>query len=266
MDSATDVYPAALARHYDEDYEVLRRDVADVAFYRELAREQGGPVLEVACGTGRVLLPVARAGPTVTGVDASPAMLERLREKLAAEPPEVRRRVKVVEGRFDALGVDGPFTLVFSAFRAFQHLMDETAQRAAMAEMARVLAPGGLLALDVFDLDPTKVRSPADDHVDYVLEVGDTRRERRCQAVLDPEARRIEGRFRWLVDGREVDAAAFQMKIVSRDELLALVEQAGLELVALSGDFDRSPWSADDPRELVLVARKPGPGRGGAAR
>ena len=67
------------AAFYDGDYEAAGYD-RDVPFYVELARESGGPVLEMGCGTGRVLLPVARAGIEIAGVDASARMLERLAE------------------------------------------------------------------------------------------------------------------------------------------------------------------------------------------
>src|SRR5690242_5009291 len=71
----------------------------DVALYLDEAARAGEPgtVLEIGCGTGRLTLPLARAGHVVTGVDLSPAMLARARSKLAAEPPEVRARVTLLE-------------------------------------------------------------------------------------------------------------------------------------------------------------------------
>ena len=70
-----DSYESIIARHYDELYAVMRNRSGDVAFYGELARASGGPVLELGCGTGRTLLPIARSGIDCVGVDASPAML-----------------------------------------------------------------------------------------------------------------------------------------------------------------------------------------------
>src|SRR5208282_1492497 len=70
----------------------------DVEFYVAEAQASGGPVLELGCGTGRVLLPTARAGLEITGLDASVNMLERCRARLAAEPEEVRRRAALVRG------------------------------------------------------------------------------------------------------------------------------------------------------------------------
>src|SRR5262245_11537333 len=100
-------YPAALARRYDRDYAAMGRSARDVGFYVERAREARGPVLEMACGTGRVLLPIARAlaadgaeDARVTGVDPSPEMRAQLLAKLAREPEDVRRRVTLHDGRF----------------------------------------------------------------------------------------------------------------------------------------------------------------------
>ena len=82
-----DEYEGLLARNYDALYGVMRDPSGDAAFYRALAQETGGPVLELGCGTGRVLLPIAALGIPCVGVDASPAMLAALRgEEPATEP------------------------------------------------------------------------------------------------------------------------------------------------------------------------------------
>jgi ubiquinone/menaquinone biosynthesis C-methylase UbiE len=89
-----------------------------VAFHRELAREAGGPVLELGCGTGRVLLPIARDGIACTGLDSSEAMLEEFRRK---SPPENLRLVRAPMQGFDL--AEERLRLIFSAFRSFQHLL-----------------------------------------------------------------------------------------------------------------------------------------------
>lgn len=258
--SVSYAYPDSLARHYDQDYAILRPDGADIGFYGALADEADGEVLEVACGTGRVLLPLARARHRVTGVDPTESMLASLRAKLAGEPAEVQQRVSLLAGHFGA--VDLPrdrFGLVYSAFRAFQHLETADAQRAALRELARLARPGGLVAFDAFEYAPRRARAFANEHQDYTLDVGDERHERRSRARLDPDAMLLRVRFRWLVDGRVQDTASITMRICSRDELLARLSEVGLELVELYADFARSPWCATDPRELVVVARKPLP-------
>src|SRR5215471_19155252 len=90
-----DVYPPVLANNYDELYAVLRDPSGDAEFYRRLAHATGGPVLELGCGTGRILLPIARDGIPSVGLDASPTMLDILRAK--ARPSNL----EVVSGRME---------------------------------------------------------------------------------------------------------------------------------------------------------------------
>ena len=85
------------AKYYDEAYATLE-DLRDLQFYLEMARRKGGPVLELACGTGRVLLPIAKEGLRIDGVDSSPAMLEQLQQKLAREPQHVRALTEISLG------------------------------------------------------------------------------------------------------------------------------------------------------------------------
>ena len=100
-------------------------------FYRRLARESGGPVLELGCGTGRVLLPIAADGIACTGLDPSEAMLEELRRK---RPP---RNLRLVSGRMQDFDLAPErFALVFSAFRAFQHLLSVEDQLACLRARA----------------------------------------------------------------------------------------------------------------------------------
>jgi ubiquinone/menaquinone biosynthesis C-methylase UbiE len=123
----------------------------DVAFYERLAREAGGPVLELACGTGRVALPLAEAGLDVTGVDDADAMLAIAQRKADAAPAALRDRLTLVNGDMTALDLGRKFGLVFVAFRSFQLLPTVEQQRQALQAMRRHLRPGGRLALHLFD-------------------------------------------------------------------------------------------------------------------
>ena len=141
-------YERILARTYDVQYAQLRADAGDVAFYGRLAAERGGPVLELGCGTGRVLLPIARAGLPCVGVDPSPEMLAVLREQA---PPQ---NLELVEATMQTLALGRrDFALAYSAFRAFQHLLTVDDQLAALTRAREHLRDDGWLALDVFDPD-----------------------------------------------------------------------------------------------------------------
>jgi len=144
----TDSYRVT-AKYYDAAY-AAKHDLVDLPFYLELAREQGGPVLEIACGSGRVLLPVAQAGVEIHGVDNSEPMLRILEARLAKEPPEVRRRVTLHSGDMRAFRLRRKYPLVTIPFRPLQHMQTLEDQTKALTTAAFHLGKRGILALDVF--------------------------------------------------------------------------------------------------------------------
>jgi SAM-dependent methyltransferase len=123
----------------------------EIEFYVGRAIASGGPVLEVACGTGRVAWPIARAGIAIVGLDLSAAMLEVAEGKRAAEGRDVRERARFVSGDMTGFDLGETFALALVPFRAFQALLTPEAQRSALACIHRHLRPGGRLVLDVFD-------------------------------------------------------------------------------------------------------------------
>ncbi len=146
-DYKPETYGDAIADVYDEMYSYV--DPSDaVAALADLAR--GGPVLELAVGTGRIALPLARRGLEVHGIDASAAMLAGLREKEGAE------KIHAVVGDFADVAIEGSFSLVFVAFNTFFALTTQDAQVRCFANVARKLAPGGLFAIEAFVPDPTR--------------------------------------------------------------------------------------------------------------
>src|SRR5829696_9294186 len=124
------------------DYD--RQDSSDtgVAFYAALARETGGPVLEIACGTGRVTIPIARQGFAVTGLDVVPGMLERARGKAAGLP------VRWIEGDARAFDLDERFRLIFLTGNAFQAFLTNADQEALLGRVRAHLRDEGLFAFE----------------------------------------------------------------------------------------------------------------------
>src|SRR6185503_16550943 len=123
----------------------------DTQFYCDCARRFGGDVLELGVGTGRVAIALAEAGYNVTGLDLSPAMLERAGRKVAGAPPSIAQRLTFVQGDMNAFDLGRTFPLILIPYRAFQHLLEPAAQRRALTCMRRHLAPGGHLVVDLFD-------------------------------------------------------------------------------------------------------------------
>jgi SAM-dependent methyltransferase len=118
----------------------------DLPFWLELARLHGDPVLELACGTGRVTLPLARAGFSVTGLDAAPTMLEVARARAA----EAALDITWVEGDMRDFDLGTRFRLILCPANAFLHLLTRADIEACLAAVRRHLAPGGRFALDIF--------------------------------------------------------------------------------------------------------------------
>lgn len=143
---------------YDWEY---RRRRADVAFYRSLALEQGGAVLDAACGTGRVLVPLLRAGLSVVGFDRSTAMLARAADRLRRLTAPQRRRAVLLRADLRALPLAGRFAFVVAAFHSVQHLIDDDELVAFFRQVRRLLSPGGWFAFDLFCPDASFLtRSP----------------------------------------------------------------------------------------------------------
>jgi SAM-dependent methyltransferase len=125
-------------------------DLTDAPFYVDLAKEIGGPVLEIGCGTGRVLLPTAREGIEIHGLDNSAPMLAVLKENIARESLEVQKNITLHAGDTRDFRLDRKFALVTIPFRPMQHMFTVADQVAALKSAAAHVKDGGLLAFDVF--------------------------------------------------------------------------------------------------------------------
>jgi SAM-dependent methyltransferase len=136
------------AKYYDAAYATM--DSVDAAFYIERAKESRGPVLEIGCGTGRVLLATAREGIEIHGLDNSAPMLAVLRENIARERPDVQKMITLHAGDMRDFRLNHTFPLVTIPFRPMQHMHTVADQVAALKSAAAHVAGGGLLAFDVF--------------------------------------------------------------------------------------------------------------------
>jgi SAM-dependent methyltransferase len=137
------------AKYYDGAYAAMR-DLIDAPFYVDLAKASGSPILEIGCGTGRVLLPIAREGIEIHGVDNSAPMLDTLKDNLAREKPPVRNLVTLHQGDMREFRLGRTFPLVIIPFRPMQHMFTVADQVSALKSAAAHLADASTLAFDVF--------------------------------------------------------------------------------------------------------------------
>ncbi len=253
MDDA-DIYGTTTSRYYDRVYELLRDPSGDLEFYRKLARDAQGPVLELGCGTGRALLAIAVEGIPCTGLDASPRMLDALRRK---QPPPTLRLVCAAMQNFD-LGLDR-FRLIFAGFRVFQHLYTVEEQLDCLACVRRHLAPGGRFAFDVFapQLDRIRLlREP--EREDVRFEQDDEEIVRYTAVDFDHAQQLMKVRMRYernqageVIDNEIVE---MRMRYFFRYELEHLLVRAGFEDVQIYGGFDLRPYDYVSGETLVIAS------------
>jgi SAM-dependent methyltransferase len=236
---------------------------ADVAFYVDEASSADGKVLELASGTGRVLLPIARSGKEIVGVERSRGMLDRCRAKLASEAEEVQQRVRLHAADIRDFALEDRFAVAIIPFRAMQHILSIDDQLACLDCIRRHLVPGGRLVFDVFNPDFARLSAPTgeefEDTPDTPLPDGSRfRRTGRIVAVhrVD-QINDIELIYHIKPTGGgkvERRVHAFPMRWYLRFELEHLLARAGFSLECLYGNFDRSPLTSDSP-EIVVAAR-----------
>jgi SAM-dependent methyltransferase len=229
----------ALAAIYDP---WSRSVTEDVGFYVEEAQSAGGPVVELGVGTGRIAIPTAAAGVTVIGVDASEGMLEICRAQ--AELAGVAQLLDLRVGDLLEPPVTERVRLVTCPFRAFLHLHTDDDRLAALRAARTLLLPGGRLAFDVFEPGADDI---ADTHGRWLeREPGIFER-----ALWDEGTRTLTLSVRG--DERE---STMSLAWISTEEWMVLLHQAGFEVVACYGWFDRTPYAGGE--DSIWIARRPG--------
>jgi SAM-dependent methyltransferase len=259
--SADDYAPSA--EFYD--HVPFYRDRLDIAFYVEESVKTNGPVLEVACGSGRVLIPTARAGVSIVGLDASAQMLAKCRSSLHREPEEVQGRVTLVHADMRDFDLRRTFPLVTTPFRAFQHLLTVEDQIACLTCVRRHMSKDGRFVLDLFN-PSLEMLVNKEVGVEFVAD----------PAFLLPDGRAVErhakiirhNRFTQVTDNEFIYCITdksgevqhivhpFSMRNTFKFEMEHLLHRVGFVVEQVYADFDRSPFGSKYPGELIFVSRK----------
>jgi SAM-dependent methyltransferase len=257
----TDEY-AGTAEYYD--YVGLYVARADVQFWVDEAKVSGGPVLELGCGTGRVLIPTAKAGIAITGLDMSDAMLATCEAKLSEESEDIRKNARLVKADMRSFDVGQDFALVTMPFRPFQHLVEVEEQLACLDSIRRALRTGGKLVFDLFNPSIPKLNEPLGEVVftEEPFTMPDGRSVIRKHRFVDRDLFRqvstidLVHAITW-PDGREEeDVWRFRMRWYFRYEIEHLVERAGFKVETVYADYDRSTYGSKYPGELIVMATK----------
>jgi SAM-dependent methyltransferase len=230
----------------------------DLALYEALAKRQGGPVLELGVGTGRVALALAARGYAVTGIDRSAAMLTLAQEKSRAAGRSLDLRLDDIRRP----NVAGSFRLILCALDTFLHLEDTAAQLSTLASIRRLLSRRGVIVLDL--------PGPGGDWgdwqpgarplvLDWSLERDGDRISRLSsfQADLSTQTRTVLDVFEEIAADGAVrrHVAEYRLRFVFPAEMELLLHRGGLRLSGRYGGYDLRPFDADSPRMVVLAER-----------
>jgi len=222
-------------------YDPWSRSVTeDVSFYVEEARRAGGPVVELAVGTGRIAIPTAAQGIRVIGIDSSPGMLEVCRER--AELAGVASLLDLRLGDLLEPPVEERVRIVTCPFRSYLHLLDDEERLRALGAARELLVPGGRLVFDVF--------APGADDIE---ETHGRWLEREPGIFERADWDTVQRTLTLSVRG-EAGAATMRLAWVAPDEWRRLLGAAGFEVEACYGWFDRRPFRGGE--DTVWIARR----------
>jgi SAM-dependent methyltransferase len=226
----TDYFGEDVAARYDESTEAMETEPA-VDFLAALAGD--GPALELGIGTGRVALPLAARGVRVAGIDLSPAMVAKLREKPGGQ------EIPVAIGDFATTRVEGSFSLAYLVFNTIGNLTSQEAQVACFQNVAAHLEPGGCFVIEVGvpSGEPLRVFDLSDTHVGV--------------DEYDAATQRLVSHHFDLVDGRW-ERLSVPFRSVSPPELDLMARLAGMELLERWGGWRHEPFTAESSKHVSV--------------
>ncbi|HEV8398039.1 MAG TPA: methyltransferase domain-containing protein [Vicinamibacterales bacterium] len=229
----------------------------DVPFWRNVALHVGGSLLELGAGTGRIAIPLARAGVKVVGIDRSEPMLARARQRL--KRAKLQRRLRLVRGDIRFLPFRRQFDMVLAPYGMLQSLLRERDLQATLAAVHRVLRKGGTFGVElVADLPSWQ------EYEQRISLRGWRRRPGGAHVTLTETVRQDPKKGLTIFDqefterrGRKTQSRTFSLafRTLSVPQVVRRLEKAGFEATALLGDYKGRAW---DPRAdvWVILAKK----------
>jgi SAM-dependent methyltransferase len=249
-----------------KDYDIVSSHgvLSDVAYFSKLAK-QAKNVLELACGTGRVTLPMLKTGARVTGLDLVPAMLDLAREKASALDASTQKRLKLLKGDMRRFDLGERFPLIVIPFRAFQHLLEVKDQRDCLERCREHLTRQGRLVIDVFDPNLRIIANhmqpglPGPVIKTAVEEADGQRVIVWASRSLAPERQIMQEEWvleRFDAEGNSISRRLHKLTLrwFYRYEMEHLFELCGLKVIKLEGGFKGQPFTHGG-EQLWTVAR-----------
>lgn len=248
---------------YDAEYVHIR---GDVPYYKQVAQQVGGPLLELACGTGRLTIPMGQAGASVHGIDLATPMVEQARRKCDALPSEVRARLSFQVADMRTVRLDRVFAAVVLGFNTIMHMLSDDDLAAALATVRTHLHPGGHFFFDLhtplielLERDPNGRFDPQE-MIDprtrdrYVVTESNSYDARYQINTMRFHYQRVDAEGRAVGPER---SAEVRLRVLFPRELDYWLDRAGFDVVGDWDDFERQrPFTGQGGRRVVVAARR----------
>ncbi len=239
-------------RHYD----AMNQDiVADIPFYVDEAKRANGPVLELACGTGRLSIPIAQSGVEIVGLDLVPSMLAHARSKAK----QAGTAITFIQGDCRSFALQRKFALILMGFNSMQHIHDHDSLVAMFACIRQHLAAGGRFVFDVFNPKLSLLaRRPDERKHERDYEDPD------CKGMISfahavryddaSQVAHIQCYFTRCTNGEERDfrMEELKMRCFFPQELDLLVRSQGFEVIEKFGNFERKSFASGDAKQVTV--------------
>lgn len=245
-----------------EVYDILYGGIKEgIPFYLEYARQKGSPILEIACGTGRVLIPLAREGHEVWGLDSSPAMLAKARLKVSTLPKDVRRRIHLVQADMRNFKLNIKFPLILIPFRSFLHLLTVEDQVRTLKNTRRHLKDDGILIVDLFAPKydylaqdtrhvTRKFVNPENGHIIFKTDI--VNYDHANQLIHEDSLLEEYDEKGNLIRSIHL---SLKLRYIFRYEMEHLLRLSGFKVKAVYGTFDKRPYDYKSG-EMIFIASK----------
>ena len=248
---------------YDAEYVHIR---GDVPYYTGVARDVSGSILELACGTGRLTIPMAEAGAELVGVDLAPSMLARANAKRTQLSVPTQRRLSFMRADMRSVRLERAFDAVVLAFNTIMHMLTDDDLVAALETVHAHLEPGGrfftdlhMPLSDLLDRDPNERFDPqqmVDPHTGhrYIVTENNSYDARRQINTMRFYYQRVDTTGEPVGPERHTEV---RLRVLFPREVDHWLERAGFELVEDWDDFERTrPFSGRGGRRVLVAARR----------
>lgn len=251
-----------LAKYYDAAYSHLK-ELIDIPFYLEYAEKYGGPVLEVGCGTGRILLEIAKRGIKIDGLDASEHMLAILKQKIAEQSSDLYNKISLFHEDMRYFSLQKKYNMITMPFRGFQHLHTIEDQLMALRQIKLHLNNNGVFVFDVFYpnfsiLNQSMNKEVLDIQWKDSTRAGRTVKRYFIRTRVDRLQQYFEGKFIFRIyQNKQLikqEHSPLKLSYFTYPQMQLLFKACDLEIIEEFGSFKKEP--IDICKEMIFIVRK----------